>query len=101
MIRVIYRWQVRPGKEAAFTSAWERATTMIRANTQGARGSILLQSRDNPTEYMTIARWDNLEDWQLFWQGKSPHVPVEMQTMHDVAELLAKQVFDEIQDCTL
>ena len=98
MIRVIYCWRVRPGEEASFRSAWERATTNIRANNRGARGSFLLQSRQSPVEYVTIARWDSFEEWRAFWQGARP---AEMQAMHSLAELLSTQVFDEIQDHTL
>src|SRR5438132_232766 len=98
MIRVIYRWRVRPGEEASFRCAWERATTSIRANTRGARGSFLLQSRQSPGEYVTIAGWGSFEDWEAFWQGARP---AEMQSMHNLAELLSTQVFDEIQDCTV
>ena len=98
MIRVIYHWRVRPGEEATFRGAWERATTNIRANTRGARGSFLLQSRQSPVEYVTVARWDSFEDWEAFWQGARP---TEMQSMHNLAELLSTQVFDEVQDHTV
>jgi heme-degrading monooxygenase HmoA len=98
MIRVIYCWRVRPGEEASFRCAWERATTNIRANTHGARGSFLLQSRQGPAEYVTIARWDSFEDWEAFWQGARS---ADMQSMHILAELLSTQVFDEICDHTI
>lgn len=98
MIRVVYRWKVRVGEEASFTAAWERATTKIRSDTRGARGSVLLQSREHPAEFVTIARWEGLEDWQAFWQGNCPS---PMQPMHLLAELQSTEPFDEIQDHTV
>lgn len=69
MIRVVYRWQVRAANRAAFKLAWERATTAIRDSTDGARGSLLLESCDDPTECLTIAYWDDLEQWRSFIDG--------------------------------
>jgi heme-degrading monooxygenase HmoA len=98
MMRVVYRWKVRPGQESSFRATWEKATTEIRQKTRGARGSILLHSRHEPSQFVTIARWDSFEDWQAFWQGAPPP---DMQPMHALAELLSAEAFDEIQDHTV
>ena len=66
MLRVVYRWRLQPENAAKFRAAWEKATTSIRSSTPSARGSVLLQNRQDRAEVMTIARWDRFEDWQTF-----------------------------------
>jgi heme-degrading monooxygenase HmoA len=66
MIRVIYRWQVQPGEEDTFIAAWNRGTRVIRAKIKGALGSVLLRNHQQPEEFMAVARWESLEDWQAF-----------------------------------
>lgn len=98
MLRVVYRWKIHSGHESNFRAIWEKATTEIREKTQGARGSVLLQSRRDPAECITIARWDSFEDWQAFWRGApSP----DMQPMHALADLLSAEAYDEIKDHTV
>ena len=98
MIRVIYRWRVQKAEQEKFKAAWAKATTEIRESTAGARGSVLLQSHQDPTEFITIARWDKLEDWQAFWKDSSR---TEMQDMHAIAERLSADVFEEVEDHTI
>lgn len=69
MIRVVYRWQVKPGHEDVFVQAWLRGTQAIRATVKGVRGSVLLQNQDNPSAFMAITQWAKLEDWWAFRQG--------------------------------
>ena len=95
MIRVIYRWRVQKNNQRAFKAAWAKATTAIRASTEGARGSLLLHSRHDRTMFVTIARWDTVELWQTFW--KDPN-RIEMQDMHALAQCLSADAFDEIED---
>ena len=64
MIRAIYRWHIQPGKEEAFVSAWMEGTQCIRAHVRGAHGSLLLRNHGNPLEFIAIARWESLHDWQ-------------------------------------
>jgi heme-degrading monooxygenase HmoA len=98
MMRVVYRWKVRAGQESNFRATWDKATTQIREKIRGARGSLLLHSRQQPSEFFTIARWDSFEDWQTFWQGAPPS---DMQPMHALADLLSTEAFEEIQDHTV
>lgn len=98
MMRVVYRWRVHPGQGASFRALWETATIEIRQKIRGARGSTLLQSREDPAECITIARWDSFEDWQAFWQGAPPP---DMQPMHALAQLLSAEAYDEIKDHTV
>ena len=95
MMRVVYRWRVAPANVEKFRAAWAKATTGIRESTRGARGSVLLQSHDDPTEFITMARWDDVADWQAFWQDSTR---TEMQVMHVLAQRLSADAFEEIED---
>jgi heme-degrading monooxygenase HmoA len=98
MIRVIYRWKVRKTDQSKFKTSWAKATTAIREATAGARGSVLLQSHKDPTEFVAIAHWDKIEDWKAFWEDSTR---TEMKDMHLLAERLAADVYDEIEDHTV
>jgi heme-degrading monooxygenase HmoA len=98
MIRVIYEWRVRPGDIAAFREAWKRTTTLIHASVAGARGSFLLQGRDDPGKVLTIARWDSLEAWQAFFKADNPR---EMLKMRDLGERISVTAYDEFADFTV
>lgn len=92
MVRIIYNWRVRAGEIETFRAAWSEATTSIKQSTPGARGSVMLQSRENPNEVKTIARWDSFDDWQRFWNDPNR---TAMSAMHEVAELISTESFDE------
>lgn len=97
MIRVIYRWRVQQAKQERFTAAWSEATNRIERSTPGARGSAL-QSHQDPCEFVTIARWDEVEHWKAFWKDAAR---TEMHDMHDLAERLSADAFDELGDFTV
>ena len=98
MVRVIYKWKVDPENVPKFKSSWAKTTNTIRETVNGARGSILLKDNETDTIFITIARWDNIESWQLFWKGPAP---VEMEVMHKVAERLSVESYEEIEDFTV
>ena len=81
-----------------FVGAWKQTTTSIRETVRGARGSFMLQSRENPERIITIARWDSVEDWQSFFQG---HVPAKMDKMHELGRRVSVEAYDEISDFTV
>lgn len=72
MIRVIYRWKIEPRNFAAFETSWSATTNRIHETVPGALGSFLLRGVENPTEVLTVAKWDSLESWRAFWQGSNP-----------------------------
>ena len=98
MIRIIYEWQVNEADLAAFHDAWKQTTTMIHASVKGARGSFLVQEVGNPGKILTVARWDSLEDWQVFWKSENPQ---EMRTMRDWGTRISVTAYDELADCTV
>jgi len=98
VIRVVYRWKVPEANRVAFTAAWDKATTMIRDNMLGARGSVLLESCDDPTEFMTVALWDHLDQWRSFIETTAQ---IHMKEMHGMAELLSREAFRQVDDHTV
>ena len=98
MIRAVYRWKVGEANRAAFRSAWAETTTAIRAETDGARGSLMLESCDDPAEVLTVAHWDSLEQWKAFIGG----APLgRMKDMHELAELISSTPFRLVEDHTV
>ena len=96
-MRVVYRWRVRPGEEDAFASAWAQAPKTIRSKMKGARGSMLLRSRRDPSEFTASARWGSFEDWQAFMQS-DPADPEAFRVMSAASQMLSAEVFDEVED---
>ena len=97
MIRVMYRWTVTPGQEAVFAQAWTHGTKVIRATVKGARGSLLLQSRQNPCEFVAIARWASVEAWRAFRRGEKPDLE-SFRTAAAVSRLEAVESLSEVRD---
>ncbi|MEO0340261.1 MAG: antibiotic biosynthesis monooxygenase [Bacteroidota bacterium] len=97
MIRIIYTWKVDTKNLDVFIETWKRTTNHIHETVKGARGSFMLQNADDPRIIKTIARWDQLEDWQQFWQDSKPS---QMQSMHDLGERTSVEIFKEVDDFT-
>lgn len=68
MIRVMYRWTVRPGDEQTFRDHWEVGTRRIQKNCAGAMGSILLRSSAEPQHFFGLARWESRAHWDAAQQ---------------------------------
>ncbi len=96
-MRVLYRWRLKPGEEDAFAGAWAQATKTIRSKVKGARGSMLLRSRRDPSEFIASARWDSFQDWQAFMQS-DPADPEAFRVMSAAGQMLSAEVFDEVED---
>jgi heme-degrading monooxygenase HmoA len=97
MIRVLYRWKVNPGQEDVFAKAWTQGTKVIRATVKGARGSLLLQSRKNPCEFVAIARWTSVDDWRAFRRGEPPNLE-SFRTAAAVSQLQVVEPLSEVRD---
>ena len=98
MIQVIYRWNVPLENQAAFIEAWENTTVGIRDTTVGARGSICVASVDRPTEILTIAKWDELAQWQAFIERAKS---TTMRAMHELGRQLSHDVYEQKGDFTV
>jgi heme-degrading monooxygenase HmoA len=88
---------VNPGQESVFAKAWTHGTKVIRATVKGARGSLLLQSRKNPCEFVAIARWASVEDWRAFRRGEKPDVE-SFRTAAAVSQLEAVEPLSAVRD---
>jgi heme-degrading monooxygenase HmoA len=100
MVRVIYRWRVKAGKEEKFIQAWTQGTMAIRAKVVGAGGSLLMRSHHDRSEFMALACWNSLEDWQAFAadNDSAPPDPEAFQAMGAVSEHLSTEILEEVAD---
>ena len=92
MIRVIYTIRLDPHDLDAFLPAWRQ---IVRAHADhGALGSVLLRG-DQPDRLLAISRWRSRDHWQPH-RTDDAH-PEAYATFRRVAEVLDRQVFDEIE----
>ena len=98
MIQVVYCWEVPVASQAAFLAAWEETTVRIRESTEGARGSFCVVGVEDPTEILTIARWDTLEQWQAFVANANV---TSMQKMHALGTRRSATAYRQVGDYTV
>ena len=98
MVQIIYQWEVPIQNQAAFLAAWEKTTVTIRETTLGARGSICVVSTESPTEILTIAKWDELEQWREFMKGENL---TSMKEMHDLGSKVSSKAYVQKGDFTV
>lgn len=98
MHQIIYRWEVEENNQAAFVAAWEKTTKSIRETTEGARGSICIVSVDRPTEIITMAKWDELDQWRDFVKTAKSGA---MREMHALGTQVSHDVYDQRGDFTV
>ena len=100
MGRAIYRWRVRPGEEERFIQAWIQGTAAIRAHVKGAGGSLLMCSQHEASEFMALACWHRMEDWQAFAteSASAPPDPEAFRAMGAVSEHLSTELLEEVAD---
>lgn len=95
MIRVMYHWRVSEENREKFRAAWEKTTLRIRDTVEGARGSMFLESADDPGVVITMALWEGPEQWTSFMATTSDS---HMVAMHSFAEKTATEVYNLIED---
>ncbi len=98
MIQIIYRWKVEEKDQSAFFAAWSTATQHIRDTTEGARGSICIVSTDDPTDVLTIAKWDHIEQWLRFVETAKS---ASMSEMHEHGTLVSHTAYEQKDDHTV
>lgn len=98
MHQIIYRWEVEQHKQAAFLAAWERTTKSIRDTTDGARGSVCIVSVDRPTEIITMAKWDRIDQWREFVKTAKSDA---MREMHALGTQVSHDAYEQHGDFTV
>ena len=63
MVRIIYRWTVKPGEEEQFIRHWKEGTHKIQTHCTGAHGSYLTRSMKNPEHFFGTAQWASTDAW--------------------------------------
>ena len=97
MIRVVYRWHVEPEHFQDFKETWTRTTNNIHKTVNGALGSFMIKSIDNPNEIITIAKWTSVQAWKDFWGTADPEA---MKAMSKLGKRISAEAFEEIDDFT-
>lgn len=97
MIRVIYRWEVRPKDFEDFKRVWCATTNRIHESVPGALGSFMLRASDDGSEVLTVAKWESTELWKRFWGKQDPE---EMREMRRLGKRVSVEAYDEIDDYT-
>jgi len=67
VIRILYRHEVAPGTEAAFVEAWERCKSKMLGRAHGALEASLFRSEGTTGEFVSMTRWESLEDFERYW----------------------------------
>jgi len=96
MVRAVYRWRVKAGEEEKFIQAWTQGTAAIRAKVIGAGGSLLMRSRHDRSEFMALACWNSIEDWQAFAAENDSALPdpEAFRAMGAISEHLSTEILD-------
>lgn len=97
MIRVLYQFKVKTGKEREFEKLWETVSETIRVKCPGARGSVLLRGVDDPAHYVGVARWESLDAWRKMRQSDVPNLD-ETEELVAAAEVLSVETTQEIKN---
>jgi hypothetical protein len=74
----VYRWRVKPGKEAQFREGWRRGTAAI-TRIYGSHGSRLCQDRDG--RFVGVAEWPDADTWQKAFAAKMVYDDPEARAM--------------------
>ncbi len=94
MIRVMYRWTIKPGHEAEFIRNWDAGTRRIRQECEGSYGSMMLRSVKNREHFYGIGRWES----RAAWDAAQPAI-IAMKLTGPLPETV--RFFDEMDELTL
>src|SRR2546421_8223216 len=94
MIRVMYRWTVKPGHEDEFLRNWEAGTRRIRDECAGSYGSMMLRSDIHPERFYGVGRWESRQAWEAAQPGI-----IAMNLPGPIPESM--RFFDELDDLTI
>jgi len=93
VVFIIYEWSVSRENRQQFLKVWSVTTQAIHRSVEGALGSFCLGAVNDPETIMTIAKWESLEQWELFIQSAKTE---SMKGLHDIGTLLSSRAFNEL-----
>lgn len=95
MVRVVYRWKVRPEDRQAFTSTWADATDDFQSG--GAQAVHLMRSQQDAAVFAAIVDWPTAETWQAFLRQIRRSTPRGLRALTHLGELIAADSFEDVQ----
>lgn len=94
MVRVVYRWKVRPEDRQAFVAAWADATGDFEAG--GAQAVHLMRSQQDAGIFAAIVDWATAEVWQDFLRQIRRSTPRGLRALTRLGELIAADSYDDV-----
>jgi heme-degrading monooxygenase HmoA len=61
-------WKAKPGREQEFISLWQKFASWSKENFPDAAGAKLLQTRQDPTSFVSLGQWEK-EEVVPAWRG--------------------------------
>ena len=95
MFAVIYRWRLKPGREAEFREGWRRKTREITAEC-GSFGSRLHRSQDDV--WVAYALWPNREARAACWERPVVDTEAPVMMIESVLETFAEIQMETTDD---
>jgi len=90
VILIVFRHDVAPGTEAGFIEAWERCKAKMLGRVPGFLEASIFRNEAVATQFVSISRWESIEDWKAYWgegvpdpEGELPknEILVEVKTL--------------------
>jgi heme-degrading monooxygenase HmoA len=101
MIRVLYSYQVKAGKEKEFIESWTRVTRFMRTTQTGSKGAMLTQDLADKQQFIVVARWESYDRFKAYHNLGSTGSSVEKAMQATLAGPVAIQIVDEVADLTM
>jgi heme-degrading monooxygenase HmoA len=101
MIRVLYSYQIKPGREKEFIDAWNRVTRTARTTAKGSRGSLLLRDLNDSQQYLAVARWQSFDEFKRFHDVGLAGSEAAKTMNATLDSPVALQIVEEINDLTI
>jgi hypothetical protein len=89
VIQIVFRHKVARGTEDAFVSSWEQLKTRLLSRPRGPLEAAIYRNVSDPSELITITRWESIDDWKHYWGGGVPEPEGEPQKNVILEELLS------------
>jgi quinol monooxygenase YgiN len=68
MVLEVAHFQIRPGEQAAFEAAMDRALRTITAKAKGMKGYSFIRGIESPEQYILQVAWEKLDDHMVTYR---------------------------------